>query len=390
MTPTVAIVGGGIGGLTLAIAVRRRGVPVTVLERAAELRPVGAGLGLAPNAVAALGRIGLSSQIVDAGAIIRRTAILTEHGDALGSELQVDRMSGDLGAPSIALHRMRLHDVLLGALAPGVVRLGFAVTGFERRGERVVVVGSSGDKVECDLLVGADGLHSSIRAQLFRDGAPRYAGYTSWRGVTPSGLIVPPPRMSESWGRGERFGIVDIGFGEIYWFAVATAAPGGVDGDVRRELLARFANWHPPIRALIEATPADRILRTDISDRDPIERWHQGPVVLLGDAAHPMTPNLGQGAGQAIEDAVVFDQCLATEPTIEAALVRYEARRIARANSIVVASRRVGAVAQWQHPAAVWLRNTGMRLTPPSIAYKQARRLAEGSAVEAFRKGIDT
>jgi 2-polyprenyl-6-methoxyphenol hydroxylase-like FAD-dependent oxidoreductase len=183
--------------------------------------------------------------------------------------------------------------------------------------------------------------------------------------------------MTESWGRGERFGIVGIGFGEIYWFAVANAPPGRADTDVQRELLARRGRWHEPIAAIIAATPADRIVRTDIGDRDPIERWHDGPVVLVGDAAHPMTPNLGQGAGQAIEDAVVLDRCLSAEPTSEKALLRYEAERVARANSIVVASRRVGTVAQWRHPVAVWLRNVGMRLTPSSVALAQARKLMQ-------------
>jgi 2-polyprenyl-6-methoxyphenol hydroxylase-like FAD-dependent oxidoreductase len=375
MTPAVVIAGAGIGGLTLAIALRRRGVPVTVLERASELRPVGAGLGLGPNAIAALEGLGVVDAIVNAGAAIRRSAILDERGRVLGSELDVERMTREVGAPFVALHRTRLHEILLNALGPGVVRLGFAVARFERRAEQVVATGSSGEALEFDLLVGADGLHSAIRAQLVAGPAPRYAGYTSWRGVTPANSVRPPSRMSESWGRGERFGIVDIGFGEIYWFAVADAAPGGADRDVRSELLARFGDWHEPIAAIISATPPERILRTDISDRDPIERWHEGPVVLLGDAAHPMTPNLGQGAGQAIEDAIALDHCLSLEVTIEAALRRYEACRVSRANSKVIASRRLGAVAQWRNPAAVWLRNMGMRLAPPSVTLAQARKL---------------
>jgi 2-polyprenyl-6-methoxyphenol hydroxylase-like FAD-dependent oxidoreductase len=375
MTPTVAIAGAGIGGLTLAIALRRRGVPVTVLERASEIRPVGAGLGLGPNAIAALSRLGLADAIVRAGAAIGRSAILDAQGRALGSEMDVDRMAREVGAPLVALHRRRLHEALLEALGPGIVRRGFTVAGFERRSGRVVVTGSTGECLESDLLVGADGLQSAVRTQVIGDGAPRYAGYTSWRGVTLAGSVQPPSRMTESWGHGERFGIVDIGFGEIYWFAVANAPPGGADTGVHQELLARFARWHEPIAAIIAATPADRIVRTDISDRDPIERWHDGSVVLLGDAAHPMTPNLGQGAGQAIEDAVVLDMCLSAENSIEAALNRYEARRVPRANSIVLASRRVGVVGQWQHPLAVSVRNVGMRLTPSSVALAQARKL---------------
>jgi 2-polyprenyl-6-methoxyphenol hydroxylase-like FAD-dependent oxidoreductase len=258
-----------------------------------------------------------------------------------------------------------------------VVRLSFDVLEYKCEGARVRVVSTSGEQVEADLLVGADGLNSSVREQFVSDGAPTYRGYTSWRGVTPAGAVAPPARMTESWGRGERFGIVDIGFGEIYWFAVANARAGGSDTDVQRELQARFGGWHEPIGAIIEATPAARILRTDISDREPIERWHDGAVILLGDAAHPMTPNLGQGAGQAIEDAIVLDQCLSAESTIEDAAQRYEARRVSRANGLVRASRRMGAVAQWQNRAAVCLRNTGMRLTPTSAALTQARKIMQ-------------
>jgi 2-polyprenyl-6-methoxyphenol hydroxylase-like FAD-dependent oxidoreductase len=382
MIPAVAIAGAGIGGLTLAIALRRRGVSVVVLERALELRPLGAGLGLGSNATAALARLGLEGAIVSAGAAITRSAILDERGRALGSEMDVGQLTREVGAPFVALHRTRLHQVLLDALGPGIVRLGFPVAGFERQIDRIVVTASSGERAECELLVGADGLHSAVRARLVADGAPKYSGYTSWRGVTPPGSVPKPSRMSETWGRGQRFGIVDIGFGEIYWFAVADATPGGVDRDVQRELLSRFGTWHEPIAAIVAATPPDRILRTDISDRDPIPRWHHDRVVLLGDAAHPMTPNLGQGAGQAIEDAVVLDHCLAKEPTIEAALLAYEARRVARANAILLGSRRVGIVAQWQHPAAVWLRKVAMRLTPSSVALKQARNLMHGSGID--------
>jgi 2-polyprenyl-6-methoxyphenol hydroxylase-like FAD-dependent oxidoreductase len=377
MTPTVAIAGAGIGGLTLAIALRRRGVPVTVLERASELKPAGAGIALGPNAIVALERLGLRSAIVGAGASIGRSAILDSDGRVLGAELDVAALQREIGAPVVALQRTRLHDVLVDAAGPGVVRLGFTVLEYENLGDRIRVISTDDDRVEADLLVGADGLNSSVRAQLVSDGAPKYSGYTSWRGVTPAGAVAPPQRMTESWGRGERFGIVNIGSGEIYWFAVANAEAGGADADVREELLARFGGWHEPVAAIVRATPAARILRTDISDRDPIDCWHRGPVVLLGDAAHPMTPNLGQGAGQAIEDAVVLDQCLSAGPTIDAAVRRYEVRRVSRANRLVLASRRVGAIAQWQNAAAVWLRDTGMRLTPASVAISQARRIMQ-------------
>jgi 2-polyprenyl-6-methoxyphenol hydroxylase-like FAD-dependent oxidoreductase len=390
----VAIAGAGIGGLTLAAALRRRpslrlrpdlaearraeagrNVRVTVLERESDIRPAGAGLALGPNAIAALAHLGLADAIIAAGQTIGVSAILDSAGHLLGPEIDVAELAKDLGAPIVAIHRARLHEVLLTAAGRNVVCTSAAVVRYDARGDGVQVIGKGGERIDADLLVGADGLHSAVRTQLLDDGPPRYAGYTSWRGVTPSGAVATPSRMSESWGRGERFGSVSIGFGEIYWFAVADTPAGGSDIDVQRALLDRFGRWHDPIASIIESTPVARILRTDISDRAPTRCWHEGRVVLLGDAAHPMTPNLGQGAGQAIEDAIALDRSLAEESDLEAALQHYERRRVARANAIVVASRRMGMVAQLSHPVAAWLRDTAMRLTPRSIALAQARKL---------------
>jgi len=370
----ILIAGAGIGGLTLAVALKRRGVPVTILEREPEIRPAGAGLALSPNAMVALGHLGVAESVERAGALIAKSAILDSTGRTLGAEFDVGQLAKELGAPIVALHRARLHEVLLGAAGPGIVRTGVSVVRYECAENHVTVVCSDGTRMQGDLLVGADGLRSAIRAQLIGDGDPDYAGYTSWRGVTPAGAVPTPARMSESWGRGERFGIVGIGFDQIYWFAVANAPRGGRDQDVKRELLARFGDWHSPIAALIERTPDAAILRTDISDRRPVTRWHERRVVLLGDAAHPMTPNMGQGAGQAIEDAAVLDRCLATD-TIDAALRRYETLRVARANSIVRGSRTLGALGQLQHPLAVWIRDAALKLIPASVGLRQARKL---------------
>jgi 2-polyprenyl-6-methoxyphenol hydroxylase-like FAD-dependent oxidoreductase len=163
----------------------------------------------------------------------------------------------------------------------------------------------------------------------------------------------------------------------VYWFAVADAPPGGTSraDDVVDELSLRFAGWHKPIAAILEATPAEKIVRTDIADRAPLARWSAGRVVLLGDAAHPMTPNLGQGGCQAIEDAVVLDACLAAhDADLPAALADYQRRRVARANRVVVESRRIGAVAQWSNPVAVALRSALLRATPASSVAGRLRR----------------
>ncbi|HVQ15476.1 MAG TPA: FAD-dependent monooxygenase, partial [Vicinamibacterales bacterium] len=291
MVPDVVVAGAGIGGLTLAIALRRRGARVRVFERALHLGAVGAGIGLPANGVKALQTLGLGELVTRAGMVVGRAAILDARGRPLGSEVDLTGVYQGMGASLVALHRGRLHALLLEAVGSGVVSTGAQVVSFEQNTNSVHVALMTGERVETGLLVGADGLYSNVRAQLVGSSEPVYSGYTSWRGVTPPNAVTVPARTTESWGRGERFGIVPIGFGEIYWFAVADAPPDGRDTDVRRDLLARFGSWHEPVKAIIEATPAERILRTDIYDREPIERWHLGRVVLLGDAAHPMTPN---------------------------------------------------------------------------------------------------
>lgn len=376
MVRDVVIAGGGIGGLTLAVAVRRRGIRVRVVERAPALTAAGAGLVLQPNATTHLTRLDLADAVVAAGHVLDRAAILDDAGRPLGAESLLADLYAGVAGPTVGIHRHRLQDVLVAAAGHECLATGTAVVGYAQHGDHVTVRCDDGAELDTELLVGADGLRSAVRAQMIGAGDPIYAGYTSWRGVTPAGALPPPQRMTESWGRGERFGIVDIGHGQQYWFAVADAPAGGRDVDVHAELLQRFGRWHAPIRQVVEATPADRILRTDIADRDPITRWHEGRVVLIGDAAHPMTPNLGQGAGQAIEDACVLSEALtAADRDVEVALVAYARRRVPRANAIVLASRRVGRMAQWRHPAAVAVRSLLMRCTPTSVKVAKARTL---------------
>jgi 2-polyprenyl-6-methoxyphenol hydroxylase-like FAD-dependent oxidoreductase len=237
----------------------------------------------------------------------------------------------------------------------------------------VVLSAVDGTSAEGALLVGADGLCSRVRKQLLADGPPRYAGYTSWRGLVAADLD-PSDEAVESWGRGSRFGIVPVGGGRVYWYATANAEP-GADDQGRAALAERFAGFHPPVPSLIEATLPASIVRTDIHDRPPARRWSHGPVTLLGDAAHPMTPNLGQGGCQAMEDAFVLAAALAEEATVAGALARYERERLRRANRIVSLSRRFGAVAQWRSALACAVRDLGARWTPGWLLDRRMRRI---------------
>ncbi|WP_375745474.1 FAD-dependent monooxygenase [Corallococcus interemptor] len=376
----VLIAGAGIGGLTLACALQRAGLRATVFERAEALRPVGAGLIVQMNAALALRRIGLCDAVVAEGERAERTRILDSTGARI-TDVDVRSLQEELDAPMVAMHRARLQAVLRAHAGPEeAVRLGVSVAGFRDDGARVTVTLSTGETVSGDVLVGADGLRSAVRSGLLGEQPTRYSGYTSWRGVCPGAELVEPGLLSETWGPGARFGIVPIGHGEVYWFATLNAPAGAEDapGQTLAVLQERFSGWHAPIARLLAATSPERILRTDIHDRPPVRHWSRGRVTLLGDAAHPMTPNLGQGGCQAIEDGVVLGECLAAPGSVEDALRAYESRRVKRANAFVVRSRQVGRVAQWENGAARFVRDALFRRVPQSAAKRQLWTLVQG------------
>lgn len=377
----VLIAGAGIGGLTLAAALRHHGIEAAVYERAPTLAPVGSGITIQMNAVLALRRVGLDEAVVREGHAARDSRVLTPAGRTIAA-LDLADVADAVGAPAVALHRARLQSALRARVDDASVHLGRAVAGYDDDGDGVTVRLDDGGTDRGDALVAADGLRSAVRRQLAGDGDPVYAGYTSWRGVARGVAAVDRSRVTETWGAGRRFGVVPLADDETYWFATMNAPGGGRDapGTSRETLLSLFGDWHSPVRALLEATPETSIVRTDIADRPTHTRWVKGRVALLGDAAHPMTPNLGQGGGQAIEDAVVLAHRLATLPDVAAALRAYEAVRAPRANAVVTRSRRLGSVAQWEHPWLCAARDAAMGMVPASMnrrAIVDAMRFAQ-------------
>lgn len=348
------IIGGGIGGLATAIALKQIGLTVEVYERVTTLREVGAGLSLWANAIRALDYLGLGQTIRALALPETSGAIRTANGELLmyNTNAQLQAQFGEL---SVMAHRAELQDRLRDALNQDL-HLGMDCLAVTEEAQDVRVRFRNGEQAVGDLVIGADGLHSQVRAGLHGQQAPRYAGYTAWRGVVPFDHSQLQP--GETWGRGARFGQVPMQGGRVYWFATHNSPPGqqSPDGE-KAELLRLFQDWHDPIRALIDATPASAILRNDIYDRPPLKTWGRGRITLLGDAAHPTTPNLGQGACQALEDAVVLAKALQADADIATALRTYEARRIPRTTMIVNRSLRVGQVGQWANPVAVAGRN---------------------------------
>jgi 2-polyprenyl-6-methoxyphenol hydroxylase-like FAD-dependent oxidoreductase len=391
----VLVAGAGIGGLTAGTALRKAGLEVEVFERAAELGEVGAGLLLAANAQKALEQLGLAEAVGRMGTPASAGEIRSWRGRKITS-LPLTELERRVGASSAAVHRADLQALLLRELDEGSLHLDHEVEGFEQDEEGVTLLLADGTEARGDILVGADGLRSTVRSRLFGQESPRYAGYTAWRAVVePEQELVPWGTGFESWGRGARFGCAHIGEGRVYWFATGNAPEGDKDGPpggptgARTTLLGRFSGWHHPVRELIESTTEAAIRRDDIYYREPLtERWGEGRVTLLGDAAHPMTPDLGQGACQAIEDAVILARCL-REPDsgdVPDALRRYERLRSARVARIMRRARLFGQVAQLENPLLYRLRNLMLAAIPPKAHLRGLEEIMGYDAWNAYRR----
>ena len=357
----VIVVGGGIGGLGAAIALGRAGHQVVLLERAAHLESAGTGITLFANAVRALDRLGVGHAVRARGAAADHSAILTSSGRRLLT------LHGDLLEGAVAIRRSDLQTILHDAA--GGVRLGAVVTSVELAGDGAVARLEDGTEARGDLLVGADGVRSLVRAAL-APAQPRYAGYTAWRGISP--VCIQAGQLTESWGTGERFGLIDVGL-QTYWFATSNAREGEAEaaGERKPEMMRRFGSWHAPIGSVLEATPDDAILRNDVYYLDPLPRWSRERIVLLGDAAHASTPGIGQGAAQALEDAVALADALGGAAQIEDALARYESIRRPRAELAQRLSRRADRAAQLANPLACRLRNAIASHIPPDLQRRQ-------------------
>lgn len=373
------VIGAGIGGLTVAIALQRQGVAVEIYERAPAFAEVGAGIVLWSNAIKALGRLDLMDSVISAGSRLQTSELRDWRGQVL-SATPTEALTSRFGAPVVAFHRADLHRVLLGAMPAGAVRLGAACVGYreEAQGVRVLLADGS-ESAPADLLIGADGVNSAIRAQLRPELKLRASGYGAWRAVVEAD--APLGRASESWGRGARFGIVPLASGRVYFFATANhrrqnnrdAAP----SDHLAELRRHFSGWHAPIAALVESAANTKILWNDIVDLEPTRGWSRGRVTLLGDAIHPTTPNLGQGAGMAIESAVVLGQCLVEAATLTEAFENYEGRRHERTTWITNQSWQLGRIGQLENGPLRALRDLAVRLTPQQLAIRTLEKAVD-------------
>jgi len=384
-TAPVLVIGGGIAGLTLALCLVERGVPVRVFERTADPQEVGAGLLVAANALKVYRSIGLEETLIAAGAPLRLGSLNLPGGEVL-SAVDLSAFALRVGALSIGLHRGVFHGILRRALPSELLVLGEECVRYEQRGGEVLAHFASGRTVAGCALVGADGVHSAVRRQLHGDtwSAPRDAGESCWRGLAPADCLpADHPAQSaftETWGDSIRVGLIPLGGGVLSWhiyfrpwtepFPDEAGGPRTPDrqAQIRDRFLDIVRGWHDPIAAVVDAGDYDHLLRTENRDRPPTEQWSEGHVVLLGDALHPITPNIGQGAALAVEGAAVLARALAQEPSPRAAIARYTRERRLRVAAMTHLSHGVGPWASSGSRVLRALRNLGTRATPQWLA----------------------
>ena len=375
----VGIIGGGIGGLAAAVGLQRVGATVTVLERAVDPRTEGSALSLFGNGFTALNVLGLEAQVRD---LIGDVADL-QTGQRSPDGRWLSRTPPHAVSRLGVVHRAELSRVFRDALPPGTVRYGVEALAVSTDGSYVTTRPSSiaGHEVieHFDLVIGADGIRSRVRATFSDDPGPRYAGYSAWRGVTSEPVDLQGA-AGETWGRRLRFGMAPLKDGRVYWFAVASMPAGTVLTDEHDTVKQLFATWHAPISRVIAATDPQAVFRLDIHDlAAPLASFRRGRCLLLGDAAHAMTPDLGQGGGQALEDAATLTQLLrpvASTKALEAATLNqalntYDLLRRRRTQPLALRARRVGAIAHTPSATGQRLRDIAMRWTPDSLMARE-------------------
>ncbi|MGL4630485.1 MAG: FAD-dependent monooxygenase [Leadbetterella sp.] len=367
MEKTINIVGAGIGGLTTALALKQKGICVNIFEGSSEIKPVGAGIILANNAMQVFQKLGLQDKIEKVGNKISCMKITDEKLNDI-SVVDLTEYEKTYGVQNIAIHRGELQKILASEIGFENINLSKRLSRIEK-GECYKLIFEDQSIVESQVIIGADGINSVIRNQLFEKSSIRNANQTCWRGICE--IDLPQKynlELNEAWGKGKRFGFVKISNKKVYWYALASSK----NKDLAHiNLEEYFKEFHEDILILIKATAKEQILVSDIQDLKSIETWHCENVCLIGDAAHATTPNLGQGACQAIEDAYALGKLLSNGFSIENTFKDYERIRRKKANKIVNTSWTLGKIAHWENPILVWLRNTAFRFTPNSVNKKQ-------------------
>jgi 2-polyprenyl-6-methoxyphenol hydroxylase-like FAD-dependent oxidoreductase len=357
---TIAIIGAGIGGVAAAVALHQAGICVKVFERVDRLREAGAGMSLWPNGTAVLQQLGLLDAVIAQGHSGTRFQVRSRTGEVL---MRIGTAQAE--TPTICIHRADLLRILADALPPDCLATEHEVADLKFSGNKVDLCFTNGDRLICDGVVGADGMHSAMRGRLASMSKPVYRGYAIFRGIADLAENLSVENNSESWGEGSRFGILSIGENKVCWYATVNLSKPPVAAEWPKERLQeKFRDWHSPIPELIATTAPSAIMINAARDQQPFRRWNKGPATLLGDASHALTPNLGQGACMALEDALVLANCFKRRTDVSEGFRLYESMRFHRVRNAIWRSRWLGAVGQWENCAIVSLRNAITKAVP--------------------------
>ena len=361
----ITIIGAGIGGLTTALALRQGGHQVKVHESAASIKAVGAGIVMANNAMQIFDQLGIRQKIENAGSKISNIHITNAQLQPINIT-DLTSFEEKYKVHNVAIHRADLQNILAEAVGFENIILGKRLVAIVP-GKPSRLHFDDGTSEYAEILIGADGIHSKIRNHIFPNESLRDSQQRCWRGICEL-----PPNFNydqtayEAWGKGRRFGFVRINKDKIYWFAVIN------DSLLKEEhLTLTFKSFHPDILNMIRLTPKESINFNEIFDLKPIPQWHLGNICLLGDAAHATTPNMGQGACQAVEDAFIIGKLFQSNKNPAEVFKIYESLRKKKAHFIVNNSWTLGKIAQLEYPWAMWLRNKMFGTIPSSISKKQ-------------------
>lgn len=368
---TFLILGAGIAGLSTAIALKNIGIEALVVEASETIRPVGAGLSLAANAIEGLQHLKISEEVIKKGRILE-SFILNEKGGKVIKKVSTQPTKSKDTIKNFTIHRAKLHEVLLSKISPENIVTGKRSVSVSKTPEGIQIIMEDGSTLHTQYLIVAEGIHSPLRDVIASDTSVRYSGYTCWRGIANNSELNIN-ETSETWGKEGRFGIVPLADNQIYWFACKNSIRPNSDfkNYTLDDLVNNFKEYHHPIVEIIRTTSPRNLIWSDISDIKPIKKFAYGNIVLIGDAAHATTPNMGQGACMAIEDSVILANCLLKNSRVADAFKSFEKRRISRTKKIVTESWRLGKVAQVENDFLRSLRNMTFRLMPQQLYQRQ-------------------
>lgn len=378
MKNRILIIGGGIAGLTTALALQRRNLDFIVFEAVPEIKAVGAGISLAGNAMRVLKKLGIDEEVKRRGRLISSMIIEDDKGKRI-SVMDAEKLSREHGLDNVAIHRADLHRVLLNAIDRSKIVTGKKAIDFNEDSEGITIFFDDGSQEQGNAAIIADGIHSDIRKKILPGVSPRYSGYTCWRGVVENKWDIQHHAV-ETWGPNGRFGYVPIGNNKVYWFACKNAPIKDEIMSLFRiaDLVDNFKSYAHPIPEMLNNTADADLIWSDIVDLKPISQYAYNRILLLGDAAHATTPNLGQGACMAMEDALMIAEEINRQPgNIVSAFITFEQKRIPRAHFIVNTSFRLGKLAQWENPVLSKVRDMLFRLIPDWVNEKQVARVLE-------------